>query len=232
MTRIPLTIVASLIASPCLASDAPVEKPELAPVIPDFGVETPDYRVELNQSELRLITMEVLRAHPLLSASPGIKHVDATRAFSMPDDAETKSPSLVTANVIFYPHVETGGIKQAFQAHCQRDTSNKDWSCPLVEIRRYVRLDSQEYEVRVKGNLDLAGIQAVIAATRQPAADVALKRSEVADTVISLFSCSTGYLVSWGHENGMGTVGLEARLRTEGDPADPSDWEISEPPAL
>ncbi len=232
MTRIPLTIAAVLLTSPLMASNAAAEELALAPVIPDYGVETSEYRVDLDQNELQLITMEVLKAHPLLSASPGIKHVDATRAFSMPDDAETKSPSLVMANVIFYPHVETGGIKQAFQAHCQREISNKAWSCPVVEIRRYVRLDSQDYEVRVKGDLDLAGIQAVIEATRQPAAAIALKRSEVADTAIGLFSCGAGYRVSWGHKIGMGTVGLEARLRTKGDPADPDDWKVSEPPVL
>jgi hypothetical protein len=229
MTRIPLTVAATLLASACLVLDAPAEDGALARVTPDLGVETPDYRVELDPSELQLITLEVLRAHPMLSASPGIKHVDATRAWTMSHDADTKPASLVMANVIFHPHVESGGIKQAFQAHCQRETSNKVWSCPVVEIRRYVRLDSQDFEVRVKGDLDLAGIQAVIAATRQPAAELALRRSEIADTAIVLFSCGTGYHVSWGHENGIGTVGLEARLRTEGNPADPSDWEVSEP---
>jgi hypothetical protein len=222
MMRIPLTFAAVLLVSPCLASDAPAE---------DVGVEAPDYRVELDQSELQLITLEILKTHPLLSASPGIKHVDATRAFSIRKDADSVSP-FVEANVIFYPHFETGEIKQAFQAHCQREISSKAWSCPVVEIRRYVRLDSQNYEVLVKGDLDLAGIQAVIAATRQPAAAIALKRSEVADTAIILISSGAGYYISWGQENGMGTVALEAHLRAEGDPADPSDWKVTERPEL
>ncbi len=230
MTRNPLTIAAVLLTSPCLASDTPANEHTLAPVTPDYGVETPDYRVDLDQSELQLITLEVLKEHPLLSASPGIKHIDATRAFAIRKDAESMYRSLVVANVVFYPHFETGEIKQAFQAHCQRDTSSKAWSCPVVEIRRYVRLDSQVHEVRVMGDIDLAGIQAVIAATRQPAAAIALKRSEVADTAIVLFSCGAGYHISWGQKNGMGTVRLEARLRTDGDPADPDDWEVSEPP--
>jgi hypothetical protein len=228
MTRIPLTIAIALISSPCLASDAPAEELPLAPVIPNFGVETPDDRVELDQSELQLITMEVLKTHPLLSASPGIKHVDAYGGFYMPEYAETESPSPVMANVIFYPHVEIGGIKQAFQAHCQRDTSNKAWSCPVVEIRRYVRLDTQDYEVRVKGDLDLAGIQAVIAATRQDVAAAARKGTEVADTVIGVFAANGGYVVTWGNRDGMGRVGLQAHIRAGGDPADPSDWKVAE----
>ena len=214
--------MAVLFVSPCLASDAPAE---------DVGVETPDYRVELDQSELQLITLEILRTHPLLSASPGIKHVDAARAFAIRKDPESVTP-LVEANVIFYPHFETGGIKRAFQAHCQREISSKAWSCLDVEIRRYVRIESQNYEVRVTGDLDLAGIQAVIAATRQPAAEIALKRSEVADTAIILISSGAKYYISGGQETGMGPVALEARLRAEGDPADPSAWMVTERPEL
>ena len=101
-----------------------------------------------------------------------------------------------------------------------------------VEIRRYVKLDSQDFEVRVNGDLDLAGIQAVIEATRQPAAAAALQSSEVADTASSIFDVNGGYVVSWGDKNGMGRIGLEARLREDGNPADPKDWDVNALPVL
>ena len=86
--------------------------------------------------------------------------------------------------------------------------------------------------MRVSGNLDIAGIQAVVEATRQPAAAVGLQFSEVADTASSIFACSDGYIVSWGDKNGQGRIGLEARLRAGGNPAEPADWQVRQEPAL
>ena len=53
--------------------------------------------VPLDENDLRMITLQVLEKHPLLSSSPGIKVAEAYRA----------DPSTVQAHVIYYPHVES-----------------------------------------------------------------------------------------------------------------------------
>lgn len=224
MMRIPPSLAVSIIATSSLpASLATAENPPSAP-------EMPEHQVQLDERDLQLITMEVLKSQPLLSASPGIKAVDAFGGYS---SDESKGPILETvmANVIFYPHEESRGVKQAFQAHCSRSASGNDWTCFEIEIRRYVRLDTQDFEVRVSANLDLASILALIEATRQPAAVLAAEASEVADTASSIFGTSEGYVVSWGHD-GDGRVGLMANLRAGGNPAEPSDWMVAKLPEL
>jgi hypothetical protein len=225
MTHAPLSIAATLFASTCLSvSNANADD--------STPTEVPECGVKLVDADVRAITLEVLKEHPLLSASPGLKYADAMCGYSSDVDVKAATPSLIMANVIFYPHTETRGIKQAFEAHCQRSASSLAWSCFAVEIRRYVKLESQDFEVRVKGELDLAGIQAVIEATRQPAAAAALQSAEVADTASSIFDANGGYVVSWGDKNGMGRIGLEAHLREGGNPANPNDWDINELPVL
>lgn len=225
MNHLPQIIAATLLASAGLIVTC-------AAATGSSRTAVPECKVKVVDADVRAITLEVLKEHPLLSASPGIKFADATCEYSSTNDALSGTPSILIANVVFYPHTETRGIKQAYQAHCRRSTTGKAWSCPAVEIRRYVKLDSQDFEVRVTGNLDLAGIQAVVEATRQPAAAAALQSSEVADTASGIFDANGGYVVSWGDKNGMGSIGLEAHLREGGNPADPNDWDVNELPML
>ena len=219
-----LSIAATLLASTVLGVSCAFAGESTTTAVPEC-------RVKLEDADLQAITLEVLREHPLLSASSGIKYSDALCGYASLVDAGAASPSVIMANVIFHPHSETRGIKQAFETHCQRSASSRAWSC-ATEIRRYVKLDSQDFEVRVKGNLDLAGIQAVIEATRQPAAVAAMKSSEVADAAHVILACNDGYVVSWGNKDGTGGLGLEAHLRAGGNPADPNDWDVNALPVL
>lgn len=224
MTHVPLSIGATLLASTGLSVSCALAGESTATAVPEC-------RVKLEDADLQAITLEVLKVHPMLSASTGIKYADALCGYASMVDAEAASPSVIMANVFFHPHTETHGIKQAFETHCQRSASSQAWSC-ATEIRRYVKLDSQDFEVRVKGNLDLAGIQAVIEATRQPAALAGLKYSEVADTAHVILACSDGFVVSWGNKDGSGGLGLDARLRAGGIPADPNDSDVNALPVL
>jgi hypothetical protein len=200
-----VTLLFLLLALPGLVAAA--ENPPHTPT--DF-----DFKLELKASDLDAITMEVLKQHPLLSASPGIKAAYGDRQY----------PSGESAQVVFYPHAESRGVKQAFQVFCHRDDTVSAWSCPVVQIRRYVKLDSQDFEVRVKGDIDTNGVLAITEATR-PLAASAVPDTSAADTVLVVFPANGGYVVSWGSKTGFGAVTVEARLRSAGNPSNPSDWE-------
>lgn len=220
MILVPLNIAGTLLAASTLSASiatADASSPATTPT---------DYSVPLDESDLRMITLEVLKEHPLLSASPGIKAAYAMGAYSSLEDAKAVFPSMVMANVIFYPHTETGGIKQAFEAHCERKVSNSAWSCLSVQIRRYVKLDSQDYEVRVKGDLNLNGVIAVIEATRALAQMSVVDGSGIPDTAIMVLPANGGYVVAWGNKEGMGQATVEARLRNGGNSANPNDWRV------
>ena len=208
MTCLPSGFAAGLLSLSALpGSVAATEDPPSVPADYDFAL-------ELKTSDLEAITMEVLQQHPLLSASPGIKAAYGDRQF----------PSGESASVVFYPHAESHGIKQSFQVFCKRDDPASAWSCPIVQLRRYIKLDSQVFEVRVKGNIDMNGVLAITEATR-PVAASAVIDSSAADTVLVIFPANGGYVVSWGSKNGHGTVAVEAHLRSAGNSANPGDWE-------
>src|SRR5688572_28632698 len=105
-----------------------------------------DFEMELTASDRDAITLEVMSRYPILAASPGIKFASASRMYA---SGSRMHPSGETAHVIFYPHSEVRGVKHALQVHCNRSESTEDWSCPIVEERRYVKLDTQDFEVRV-----------------------------------------------------------------------------------
>ena len=169
---------------------------------------------ELEASELQEITLAVLKDHPILSASPGIKAAFRYQHYSRGE----------TADVVFYPHAESRGIKYAIQAFCNRESEEDAWDCSRVESRRYVKLDSQDFEVRVKGSLDMAGVLAITEATR-PVAESAVADVSTVDEVQIIFPANDGYLVGWGSEAGGGAVTVEAHLRDGGSAANPGDWE-------
>ena len=182
----------------------------------------PDYTVPLTDADLRAITLEVMQHFPVLSSSPGIKYAEAHSIYFPEGDRAV--PKRVGAQVLFYPHAETRGIKYALQVYCQRANPAGAWDCRDAETRRYVKLDSQDFEVRVNGDLDLASIQALVAATRALAALPVSGCSAIADTVVVIFPANDAYFVSWGKQDGESERNILARLREGGDPADPGDW--------
>jgi len=184
----------------------------------------PDYKIgdeiPLADSDLRAITLQVLESNPLVASSPGVKFAEAWR-----DGVSMPSGRLIdSAMIIYLPHVESGGIKQAFQVHCAREVPSEVWSCGDVEIRRYVQLDSQDFEVRVKGSLRNEEVLALIQATRATVQASTTDGSAVSYTAIIVFPRNDGYVVSWGSPEGRGGLTVEAHLRADGNGATPEDW--------
>src|SRR5262245_33230529 len=125
-----LAILAMLAARLAAAGEAPQADPAL------------DTEIPLSDADLRAVTLQVLEQNPILASSPGIKAAFASRG---PD-------TIQVANVIFYPHAETAGIKEAFQTVCRRESPDESWTCHPVRLRRYVKLENQDFELRVTGN--------------------------------------------------------------------------------
>lgn len=185
----------------------------------------PDYKVPLTDNDLRMITLAVMETHPLVASSPGVKYADGHRSYLIA--ADDKNPNVATrdaAHVIFHPHTESAGIKEAFQVHCLREYSGGLWSCPHVELRRYVRLETQDFEVRVKGGLSLEGVLALVEATRATARAGALEGSAAADIVTVIIPSGDSYHVAWADKEHQAGVLVEARLSRNGDPTEPGDW--------
>jgi len=128
--------------------------------------------VPLDDSELGAITLQALERNPLLSSSPGIKFASAQRS----------ARSIDIADVVYHPHSDSAGIKQAFQLQCRRQMPNKLWMCGEAEIRRYLQLGTQDFEVRVTGDIEYEAALALIQATRSTAEASAIERSAVPDT--------------------------------------------------
>ena len=204
MARLRFSIAVTL-SAPLLLAAGPSEP------LPDPSTNL-DAEVRLESSDLDAITMHLLARYPILSASPGIKHAQGFRG----------APG-VAANVVYFPHSESHGVKNAIQAHCRLDDPSGQWACPAVELRRYVKLDSQDFEVRVKGDLDMAGILGLMEATR-PIAATAVADANAASTAVIIIDANNGYVVVWGSEEGYGAVSVEAHLRDAGNAANPGDW--------
>lgn len=214
-SRIALALVISITLSPRLVAAGEPPRPDCA-----SGDAVP-----LGESDLREITLRVLETHPLLSSSPGVKFAEAHRACRSIDHVVWST--VHHAFVVFHPHVESAGIKQAYQAHCQRLIPTESWECGLVQIRRYLQLETQDFEVRVKGDIGHEAALALIQATRGTAQANATGGSEIPDTAIIIFPSGESYLVNWGSREGMGELTVEARLRKGGDPSRPEDWQTN-----
>ena len=184
------------------------------------GAETPQdelmrqAEVPLSDADLRAITLQVLEKEPILASSPGVKVAYANRG---PD-------SIQVANVVFYPHTETAGIKKAFQAYCRRESPDESWDCGHLTLRRYVKLENQDYELRVKGNLDIEAVYALVEATRTTAQVNVPAGAAVPESAIIVLPVEDGYLVSWGTDQGSSEVNVMARLKNGGNPAVAEDW--------
>jgi hypothetical protein len=180
----------------------------------DYSVGDP---VPLNEVDLRQITDQVLAQNPLLSSSPGIKYASAQRSVR----------SIEIANVIYLPHSESAGIKHAFQVGCSRQVPDKTWDCNEAEIRRYLALDTQDFEVRVTGSIGSDEAIALIESTRDVLQSDAMAGSAVPQTAILIFEYEDGYLVSWGTSDGYQELTMQAHLSTGGDPANAKDWQVN-----
>jgi len=195
---------------------------------PEPPADAPDPRVTLGDADLQTIKLEVMKSHPLLASSPGIKHVDAYLGYrASGEDEDAKIDPIVQANVVFHPHSESAGVRNALQAHCSRGPADEGWSCPVVELRRYVRLEDQEFEARVKGDLSLEAVLALVEATRGTALAAPKDGSAVVDTVSMILPCGDGYFVSWTDRDHRSGVLVYARLAAGGNPAERDDWESS-----
>jgi len=173
--------------------------------------------VPLDESELRKITVQLLEKNPLLSSSPGIKFSSAQRSVRSTD----------IADIIYYPHAESAGIKQAFQVQCWRQMPKESWTCGEAEIRRYLQLESQDFEVRVTGGIGSEEALALIQATRGTVQARATDGSVIPETAIRIFPKVGWYLVTWGSPEGYQELAVEAHLRDDGNPAEPEDWQTS-----
>ena len=129
--------------------------------------------VPLTTADLDQITAQVLARSPLLSSSSGIKFASAQRSVRSVD----------IADIIYYPHTETAGLKQAFQVHCQRQVPVESWTCGEAEIRAYLKLETQDFEVRVRGGIASDKALALIAATRHTIHSSAIEDSVMPETV-------------------------------------------------
>lgn len=170
---------------------------------------------QLGDDELREITSQVMAQHPLLASSPGIKYAGAARHRRSQDVAE----------VLYYPHIEHAGIKQAFHVGCSRRVPETYWNCDDVRIRRYMALDSQDFEVRISGPIHSDEAMAMIEATRRALPARLDDGSVTPRTAVQILpSTRSGYLVTWGNEIGHQKLMMWARLADGADPGKPEGW--------
>jgi hypothetical protein len=178
----------------------------------------------LDEADLRAITLQVLERHPVLAASPGIKFASAHRGIRIPS-ANGVVGNTDSANVVFYPHAESGGIKYAFHVQCQRHDPSESWTCGDAWLRRYVQLESQDFELRVVNNIGMDVVHALVQATRATALAGASVGTVMPEAAIIVISEGDGYLVAWGNDQGHQSVSVQAHLKENGNPAVPEDWQ-------
>jgi len=211
MIRITVTIVEAitclaLVYGPIVAAE------ESSSVEYSFGDSVP-----LSEEDLRDITGQVLARNPLLSSSPGIKYAGAQRSVR----------SIDIANIIYYPHAESAGSKQAFQVQCRRQIPIESWTCGDAKIRLYLQLETQDFELRVTGGIGSEEALALISATRDALQADAKDRSNTPQTAVMIIPYYDSYLVTWGSSEGYQELIMQARLSEGGDPANPNDWQVN-----
>jgi hypothetical protein len=205
-----LALVISVLFAAPRADAAEVSEPEYA-----LGESVP-----LDDEDLKNITLQVMQKHPLVSSSSGIKHASAQRSVRSTD----------IANILYFPHTERSGVKQAFQVRCVRQPPGKQWLCEDPEIRAYLKLDSQDFEVRVSVPVTIQEALALIEATRATVQRSRPMGTAIPRTAISISpadSSYSSYLVSWGNAEGQHELTIDARLRSGGDPTETDGWQTS-----
>ena len=182
------------------------------------GQPAPDYgKVPLEATDLQEIERQVLAANPILSSSPGIKVAEAYRG----------PRSNVQASVIWYPHTASGGVEEALQVVCWHSDTEPDWTCNPAEIRRYLRLENQEFTVRLLNNTEPAVALALIEATRSSVEAAKEDPTVIVNTAILIFEYEGSYIVTWGTPEGYQNVSIQARLRPGGNPAKAGAWGVN-----
>jgi len=183
-----------------------------------------DQAVPLPDDDLRQITVSLLQRYPELASSPGVKVAGAYLGGPGRTDAAT---------VLYYPHTEQRGIKEAFDVHCRRTQPSTTWACNDVAIRRYLQLASQAFEVRVLAGISAEAAFALVEAARR---DLNASATDVSTAVIITehHAEPRQYFVSWGTPEGALTLTMLAQLADGGNPRNPDDWHATlyEPPAL
>lgn len=210
MARFSATTALALVISVLIAA------PQVAAGEASYTEYSPGDSVPLDESDLQEITLQVMQKNPLLSSSPGVKFVSAQRSVRS---------SIDIASIVYFPHAESAGIKQAFQVRCERQAPNELWMCGDVEIRRYLQLGSQEFEVRVKGDIGTEAALALIEATRRTVQASLTGGSVIPETAIMILPDGNGYLVTWGSPEGHQELTVKGHLRDGGNPAKPEDWQ-------
>ena len=174
--------------------------------------------VPLQASDLREITAQVLDANPELASSPGVKFAEAYRSARSED----------VAIVIFYPHADTSGIKRALQVGCSRSGSDQPWTCDAAEIRRYLRVENQAFEVRVTGDIGSAEALAVVEATRASLPPNLEGGPADSCKAIMLRPANTGYKLQWSCKGRDKALFMHATAIAGADTTQTSGWQISE----
>jgi len=182
---------------------------------------SPGEELELSDDDLESITLQVLARYPLLASSPGIRFAHAQRA----------GPSTDLADIIYHPHAESWGVKKAFEVQCRRETKDTHWTCPSIGIRGYLRLESQEFEVRVLDGIGRETALALIEATRGTARASVVVGAPAPESATMIQFHEDGYRVTWGDREGHSLVWVIAHIEKNGDPTDANDWqtELFEP---
>jgi hypothetical protein len=176
--------------------------------------------VPLPADEVRQITTSLLERYPELASSPGVKVAAAP-------DSEDLGTSDATV-VVFYPHTQSRGINEALVAYCGRTHPEKIWTCDNVEFRRYAQLASQDYEVRVRGEISSEAALALIEASRRDLQAAASDRADLPKTAVMVQAQKNDrYFVTWGTPEGISKVVMRGELALDGDPANPDDWRAS-----
>jgi len=177
-----------------------------------------DDEVPLDASDLREITAQVLAANPELASSPGIKYAEAYGSGRAED----------VAFVIFYPHTDTGGIKQALQVGCSRAGSDQPWTCEAAEIRRYMRVDNQAFEVRVTGDIGSAEALAIVEATRASLPPTMEGGPADLCKAIMLRPTKIGYKLQWSCIGRDKDLFMHATAIAGADTTQTGGWQVSE----
>jgi hypothetical protein len=171
--------------------------------------------VPLSESDLQRITLQSIQKTPLLSSSPGIKFAHAQRSVRSTD----------IASIVYFPHAASAGLKEAFQVRCLRRVPDEQWKCDEAKLRRYLQLESQEFEVRVTADIGPEEALALIQATRSAVQASATRTSVASQTAIMILPDLGGYLVTWGSPEGHQKMSARGQLRAGGNPAQPEDWQ-------
>ena len=172
----------------------------------------------LSDEDIRDITSQVMSRNPVLSSSPGIKAAGGTRHRGTND----------VADVIYFPHIEHGGVKQAFQVRCTRTVPETRWACCEIQIRRYMNVRLQEFEVRVVGPISSQAALALIEAARKVLPPTQPDDPEAPTTAIMIRPQlnNDGYVITWGTSEGYARLSMKAQLTDGANWEHPDAWQL------